>query len=82
MSPHTELSNALGIISARKPICIQRFPTGKYGLVGSVPLLLYDQEARRTCLWQTEQEVIDALLALKITRFQLDDCSWYEGKRP
>lgn len=52
-----ELSDALGIINARKPVCIQRFPTGKYGLVGSVPLPLYDQEARRTRLWQTEQEV-------------------------
>ena len=32
---------------------------------------------RKSKAWDTEQEVIDALLAIGIIHFQLADCSWY-----
>jgi hypothetical protein len=63
-----------------------QFPSGKYGIVGRVPVALTHESRhgtpqmppnRVTKTWDTEQEVIDALLAEGITRFQLADCSWY-----
>ena len=61
---------------------ILRYPSGRYGLVGSVPEELAWQPAagslRVPRTWDTENEVIRALLAEGITHFQLADCSWYQ----
>ena len=55
-----------------KSTAILRYPTGRYGLVGSVPVALNSR------VWETEHEAITALLAYGCTRFQLADCSWYD----
>jgi hypothetical protein len=55
----------------RYSTAILRCPTGVFTIRGSVPVPLVDK------VWSTEQEVIDALLAIGWTEFQLSDCSWY-----
>lgn len=63
---------------------IQKYPSGKYGIVGSMPVqLTHERESgystiRVSNTYATEQAVIDALLAIGVTEFQLSDCSWYE----
>ena len=63
---------------------ILRYPSGRYGLVGSVPEDLAWRTGagrlRYPRTWDTENEVIRALLAVGITRFQLADCSWYQER--
>jgi len=66
---------------------IHRYPTGKYGIVGSIPIELTKISTNGTpqippnrvsMVWEIEQEAIDALLAIGVDRFQLSDCSWYK----
>ena len=65
---------------------ILKAPSGKYIIVGSVPYTLTVESknslsyppARNSMHWDTEQEAIDALLEIGITRFQLSDCTWYK----
>jgi hypothetical protein len=63
---------------------ILKYPSGKYGIVGSVPIELTRkvesgyQLIDVSKVWNTEQEVIDELLAIGVTKFQLADCSWYQ----
>jgi hypothetical protein len=71
---------------AKLSTAIDRYPTGRYGIVGSVPYELTEPVKRSLTpglraskVWETEQEVIDALLAVGCTHFQLADCSWYEA---
>ena len=68
--------------------CITRYPTGRFGLVGSVPVELTQPArhgtpqhppVRESMAWKSEQEVVDALLSIGVTRFQLANCAWYEG---
>jgi hypothetical protein len=66
------------VVNGHYPTAIMKYPTGKYGLVGHIPGALYDHERGRSKIWATEQEVIDALLAINVTKFQLADCSWYQ----
>jgi hypothetical protein len=60
------------------------YPSGKYGIVGSVPIELTEEAvsgfsvSRRSKVFDTEAEAIAALLAIGVTKFQLSDCSWYE----
>lgn len=71
------------ILRGNLPTAITKYPTGKYGIVGSIPLQLTRervsafQKIRVSMVWETEQEVIEALLKVGIQRFQLADCSWY-----
>jgi hypothetical protein len=69
---------------------ILRYPSGRYGLVGRLPLALTKPSTHGTPqvpplrvsrVWDTENEVIRALLALGITRFQLADRSWYQEEK-
>jgi len=60
-------------------------PNGRFTLVGSVPAELTKPTpnsltpgARDSMVWDTEQEVIDALLTIGIDRFQLSNCKWYQ----
>lgn len=64
---------------------ILRYPTGRFGIVGSVPYELtepdtrsYTPGARKSMVWDTEQEAITALLAIGCTEFQLSNCQWYQ----
>jgi hypothetical protein len=82
-----ELARAMRMFSGRMSTAIQRYPSGRYGIVGSIPYELTEPNPqgtpqipplRRSLVWNTEQEVIDALLALGLTHFQRADCSWYD----
>ena len=64
-------ANLLTLTTARFGLAILRYPSGRYGFVGSVPAALADQ------VYQTEEAAIEAVLAIGITRFQRADCSWY-----
>jgi len=79
------VGEAMGIITGRLSTAIQKYPSGRYGIVGSIPgdLTEPDPKAfspgqRKSKVWDTEQDVIDALLAIGVTKFQLADCSWYQ----
>ena len=79
-----ELSNYINR-SAKLATAILKCPTGKFTLVGSVPRALCHPIPKSLTLgamsantYETENEAIDALLAIGITRFQLSDCSWYQ----
>ena len=79
------VGEATALLSRRLATAIQRYPNGRYGLVGSMPVELTVPRGgmfpgRNSMSWDTEQAVIDALLAIGITHFQLDDCSWYDRK--
>lgn len=70
------------LFNAPMSTAILRYPSGRFGLVGSVPAALTKERGglypgRDSMVWETEQQVIDALLAIGITRFQRADCSWY-----
>ena len=80
----TEFSAAMRLANGPLSTAILRYPSGRYGLVGSVPVELTEENpksftpgARKSMVWQTEAEAIAALLAIGVTRFQLADCSWY-----
>jgi len=63
---------------------ILKCPSGRYTIVGSVPYALSHTKPGKfgpvqvPNVYDTEQEVIDALLGIGITKFQLADCSWYQ----
>ena len=67
---------------------IIKCPPGVYTIVGSVPVELTTmresgyQMVPVSKVWTTEQEVIDALLSINVTQFQLSDCTWYNGDNP
>jgi len=65
---------------------ILKYPTGRFGIVGSVPFELtvsvpnsITLGARKSMAWDTEDEAIKALLAIGLTRFQLSNCKYYEA---
>ena len=79
-----ELSNFINN-KARMSTAILRYPSGRYGIAGSVPYELTEPAkrsltlgARNSKVWETEQEAINALLEIGMTNFQLADCSWYQ----
>lgn len=84
-----ELANAMRLFTgAKMATCISRYPSGRYGLVGSIPYELTEPcrskhtpqipPLRVSQVWNTEQEAIDALRAIGLKRFQLADCSWFD----
>lgn len=84
MSEMAQWLNRKGPLST----AILRYPTGRYGLVGSVPAHLTEPQRHGTPqwppqrvsrVWESEQDVVDALLAIGLTHFQLADCSWYDA---
>lgn len=79
------VGEALALLSKRLSTAILKYPSGRFGLVGSIPgeLTELDPKAlspgqRKSMVWDTEQDVIDALLAIGVTDFQLTDCSRYQ----
>ncbi len=78
-----ELAYAMKMLG-NLPTVIQKYPSGRYGVVGSMPIELTEERGgmfpgRKSKVWDTEQEVIDALLAIGYEKFQLADCSWYHA---
>jgi hypothetical protein len=59
-------------------------PNGMFKLAGAIPPELTREVksgftvTRDSILFDTEDEAVEALLDLGITKFQLADCSWYE----
>jgi len=83
MTQQTEgLASALRLIGGVRHPCIVK-GTNCYVLRGSVPYELTEPYqsgftvGRTSIRFDTEQEAVNALLALGITTFQMTDCSWY-----
>lgn len=81
-----EWTMAMKTIQAKHSTAIQKYPNGKHGLVGSIPIeltepspSLYSPNSRDSMVWNTEEEVIEALLSIGVSRFQRVDCSWYQA---
>jgi len=85
----TELGRVL--FAGGLPTVILPNPNGTYQIAGRIPADLtvpvttphtpQIPPLRRSIRWATEQEAIDALLALGITHFQRADCSWYDAPK-
>jgi len=56
----------------RYSTAILKAPSGRYIVVGSVPESLYEKA------FDTEEQVMEALIERGVKRFQRADCSWYE----
>lgn len=79
----SEMQSAMALINAPKSTAILRYPSGRFGIVGSIPYELTKPRGglfpgRDSMVWKTEQEVIEALLGIGITKFQKADCSFYQ----
>ena len=90
--PLTEMGRALTALSGGLPTVLIRYPSGRYGLVGRIPMALTElvtgphtpqiPPARRSMAWATESEAIAALLALGITHFQHGSpLAWYDAPK-
>lgn len=71
-------------MNARMSTAITKYPSGRYGIVGSVPVSLCTQATNaigqtyyKPKVWDSEQEVKAALIAEGVPFFQLNDCTWY-----
>ena len=60
---------------------ILKYPTGRYGIVGSIPVheATWDSARNNSKVWSTEAEVAAALRSIGITHFQLANCSWADA---
>jgi len=79
------IGEASYLLRGKMSTCIQKYPSGRFGLVGSVPAELTKPDekslcpgARKSMVWETEGAAIADLLKIGITRFQLPDCSWFD----
>lgn len=81
------IGEAAHILRGKLSTAIQQGPTGRYFLVGSIPVALTESARHGTpqwpplrvsMTWETLDAVIEALKGVGVTRFQLPDCSWYE----
>jgi hypothetical protein len=76
----SELSSFFG---AKFSTAILKCPSGRYTIVGSVPIELTYQGKNslglpltKVKVFDTEEEAFQALLALGLHHFQMADCSW------
>ena len=83
MSDYNDLAR---FATAKLSTAILAYPSGRFGLVGSVPYALSEPTkhsltpgARSSLVWETEEDAIAALLAIGITHFQRADCTWYDA---
>lgn len=81
------VGEALAVFSRPMSTCILKYPSGRFGLAGSIPVALtvkdpkaFTPGQRKSMAWNTEQEAINALVGIGCSRFQLADCSWYTPK--
>ena len=81
MSDYNELCK---LVNTKLSTGITQYPTGKFGIVGSIPVSLTKSytsgftTGRTSKVWDNEQDVVTALLAAGVVNFQLSDCSWYK----
>jgi hypothetical protein len=81
MSDYNEM---VRFLKSPRPTCILKCPSGRFALVGSVPVQLTKPSNSPfspdpvSLVWDTEREAMDALLSIGINRFQRADCSWYD----
>ena len=54
--------------------------TGKFFFAGAIPYACYDFEARRSMIYDTEQDAIDAAIAAGVDRLQGVDCRFIVGE--
>lgn len=80
-----ELAQAMRLLRAGNlSTAVSKYPSGRYGIVGSIPFELTVEKrgkfgpVRNSMVWETEQEVVDALLNIGVVKFQMADCSWFE----
>ena len=75
----SEMSQAFRMLKGGLPTVVIKYPSGRYGLAGRIPVELTEPVTggtpqvpplRGSKVWATEQDVVDALLALGITDFQ------------
>lgn len=83
----SEMRRAMQLLSGSMSTAILKYPSGRYGLVGSVPSQLTRDRGglfpgRDSMIWESEQEAIDALLGIGMRRFQLANCSWFDLDAP
>lgn len=82
----SDYNDLIRFTKTKLPTAIQQYPSGKFGIVGSIPYNLTREKQsgfstiRVSMIWDTEQEVIDAILGEGIIKFQLSDCTWYNYK--
>lgn len=80
----SDYNDMVKLLNTKLPTAIIKYPTGKYGVVGSMPIELTEDrtsgygKVKGSKLFTTELEVINALLGVGITNFQLSDSSWYK----
>ena len=81
----SEMQNAMRMLSGKFSTCIQQvnYPIhkgepnpshGRFFFVGSIPSACYDQDAKRSLMYDSEQAAIDAALAAGAERVQGVDC--------
>lgn len=80
-----EMTNFINSMGAKRSTAIIQYPSGRFGLAGSVPCALsvpvkkaLTPGLRQSMVWENENDAIRALLDIGITEFQLSDCSWYQ----
>jgi len=79
----SDWNSLINIVNGKLPTAILKCPSGRYKICGSVPVELTKEVlsgfsmVKVSLVWNTEQEAINALLAIGKTDFQLADCSWY-----
>ena len=82
----SELAHAMQMMG-HLPTAIMKYPSGRYGIVGSIPVELTHEVrsgysmVKVSNVWNTEQEVIQALRDIGKTRFQRADYTWYQEPR-
>ena len=81
----SDYNSLVAFMNHKMSTAIIKYPTGKYGIVGSVPIELTIEKTgswgmpyRDSITYETEKDVINALLGIGMTRFQLSNCNWYD----
>ena len=80
----SEYNEIVQFLNSNMPTAIIQYPTGKYGIVGKIPVELTEEYnsgftmGRKSKIFETEEEIINSLLDLGITKFQKSDCTWHK----
>ena len=79
----SDYNGMLKLLNTKMPTAILKYPTGKYGICGSIPIELTEERnssyetIRVSKIFNSEEDVIKALVSVGYETFQLSDCSWY-----
>lgn len=76
-----EIANAMRLLQGGLPTVVTRYPSGKFGFVGSIPMEctkriggLFPQNVSQ--VYETEQDAINAAFAAGVSKLQGADCRW------